>query len=91
MSCMHGSGNVTGFLIHSLCFENIDLYYELMHGSDNMNGFSVPGLCFQNIDLVSWYQACINNIDLYIELYAWFRQCDWFLSTKPMFSEHSPL
>ena len=64
MSCMHGSGNVTCFLIHSLCFENIDLYNELMHGLDNATGFSVPGLCFEN---VVWYQACINNIDLYIE------------------------
>ena len=75
MSCMHGSDNVTGFSVHSLCFENIYLYNELytcimscMHGSDNVTGFSVQSLCFE-------------NIDLYNELYAWFRQCDWFLST----------
>ena len=49
---------------------------------------------FENIELVSPYEkkwvwsgnttieACINNIALYIELYAWFRQCDCFLSTK---------
>ena len=49
-----------------------------MHGSDSVTDFSVHSLCFE-------------NIYLYNELYAWFRQCDWFLSTKPVFSEHSPL
>ena len=38
-----------------------------LHDSDSVTGFSVHSLCFENVDLVSWYQACINNIDLYIE------------------------
>ena len=49
-----------------------------MHGSDSVIDFSVHSLCFE-------------TIYLYNELYAWFRQCDGFLSTKPVFSEHSPL
>ena len=72
---MHGSDNVTGFLVHSLCFQNIYLNNEpylyimsCMHWSGIVTGFSVHSLCFK-------------KIDLYNELYAWFRQCDWFLST----------
>ena len=29
MGCMHGSDSVIGFSVHSLCFQNIDLYNEL--------------------------------------------------------------